>query len=606
MTAKSLVLLGASGVVLCVALLGAMVARHSRASETIAAVSPTLASVERVGLSKAKMNSRVFENPTPFIPPQCYTATSDVTQVGTAASGQQGQQTGEATTHNPCYVCHNTPRRGNFIFDADLQLTYSFGLSSRTNPWTNLFVDRTAALDQISDDEILSYIRKSNYFSEGENLLAQRLRSLPAEWDFNENGRWDGFQPDARFEFDEEGFDRTADGGYTGWRAFAYHPFPGTFWPTNGSAGDVLIRLDDAFQKDAQGRFDLRIYKVNLAIIEALFQERDIVIEPVDEKVWGVDLDADGRLDRARKVAFVWNPTRGKNMHFVGQAGADQDAGSPAPAVGLFPKGTEVLHTVRYLDVGKNGVMLAPRLKELRYAQKVSYRNYGELEQIANKEAKEKREYPDRIRQLLGDSERGLFNGQGWLYQGFIEDEVGELRPQTVEETAFCMGCHGGVSQTRDGIFSFSRKVSEDAPQRGWFHWSQFDLSRLGDVEQEDGSGAYANYLRHNHAADEFRGNAEARDKFFDEEGQARAEAFAELKQNVATLLLPSRERALRLNKAYREVVREQSYTKGRDAVVAPAVHVHRQVEEDQPTGIARVVPPSGVVPPQGGPLVAR
>jgi len=55
----------------------------------------------------------------------------------------------------------------------------------------------------------------------------------------------------------------------------------------------------------------------------------------------------------------------------------------------------------------------------------------------------------------------------------------------------------------------------------------------------------------------------------------------------VSELLLPSPERALRLDKAYRAIVREQSFTRGRDATITPPVHVHRELAEGDPaTGI--------------------
>ncbi len=68
--------------------------------------------------------------------------------------------------------------------------------------------------------------------------------------------KWSGYTPDCYFNFDDEGFDREYNGTYTGWRAFAYYPFLGTFWPTNGSTDDVLIRLSDSFRKKAGGEED--------------------------------------------------------------------------------------------------------------------------------------------------------------------------------------------------------------------------------------------------------------------------------------------------------------------------------------------------------------
>jgi hypothetical protein len=49
----------------------------------------------------------------------------------------------------------------------------------------------------------------------------------------------------------------------SGWRAFAYYPFEGTFFPTNGSADDVLIRLDPTLQKNAEGIVDRALYEIN-------------------------------------------------------------------------------------------------------------------------------------------------------------------------------------------------------------------------------------------------------------------------------------------------------------------------------------------------------
>jgi hypothetical protein len=54
---------------------------------------------------------------------------------------------------------------------------------------------------------------------------------------------------------------------------------------------------------------------------------------------------------------------------------------------------------------------------------------------------------------------------------------------------------------------------------------------------------------------------------------------------------LPSAERALSLNKAYWVIVREQSFTAGRDAVVAPQTRVYRQLAPGAATGIAHAEP---------------
>ena len=64
--------------------------------------------------------------------------------------------------------------------------------------------------------------------------------------------------PDVQFAFDDHGYDHHPDGTPTGWRAFAYYPFVGTFFPTNGSADDVLVRLDAALREDDAGQLRRR------------------------------------------------------------------------------------------------------------------------------------------------------------------------------------------------------------------------------------------------------------------------------------------------------------------------------------------------------------
>jgi hypothetical protein len=67
----------------------------------------------------------------------------------------------------------------------------------------------------------------------------------------------------------------------------------------------------------------------------------------------------------------------------------------------------------------------------------------------------------------------------------------------------------------------------------------------------------------------------------------------AKLERDVSQVLMPSHERALALDKAYRALVERQSFRLGRDIVVAGARNVHRLVEEGQRTGIAEPLPPA-------------
>lgn len=523
-------------------------------------------------------------NPAAYIPAQCYTKTQD----------------DKGLAHNPCYTCHINSKSPNFMNDLSLQASYDFAGHSLENHWSNLFLDRSQAVAEIDDEEIRSYVAQSNYQGPAKKLkLAERLRKIPAAWDVNDNGKWDGYTPDCWFDFDEEGFDRTPSGEVTRWRAFAYTPFPGTFWPTNGSTDDVLIRLPEIFWKDEQGTLDRDVAKLNHSIIEALIKQSDVAIAALDERVFGVDLDGDGTLSQTSKVAFLQQevPTydfvkktySGHKMSYVGAAKEALKRGELHLEQGLYPVGTEFLHSVRYLDTSVPGeIALTPRMKELRYARKWQWNNWKQHKNFAEEEAHERTVYPDVARRILGNAESGLKNGTGWIYQGFIEDREGELRPQTFEETSSCMGCHSTIGAVADSTFVFQRKLGMNAPQEGWYHWGQSGLKGVAEPMLPDGKYEYSEYLRHNGAGDEFRANEEVQARFF-ANGELKDSALAELHGDISTLLFPSEKRALTLNKAYRVIVQEQSYTRGREAHVKPVVNVHRKVKSAQPTHVTLV-----------------
>ncbi|HIQ38233.1 MAG TPA: hypothetical protein EYH36_09630 [Desulfocapsa sulfexigens] len=522
------------------------------------------------------LKSSVLLNETAYIPSQCYTKTEDE----------------QKKVYNPCYACHTKSIEPNYINDWDLQLEYSFPEAGLQNPWINLFEDRSGRIQKISDQAILEYVRTSNYLDEqGNIIISNRMREVPSSWDVNENGRWDGYTPDCYFNFDDKGFDHDPEDNYTGWRAFAYYPFPGTFWPTNGSTDDVLIRLAVNFRLDDKGKFDLTVYKVNLAIVEAIINRRDVAIEEIDENRFGVDLNKDGILGLTNLIAFDWNPLKNKHMSYVGQAGVDQQQGTVHLAAGLFPEGTEFLHSVRYIDVNDQGsVSIAPRMKELRYMKKRSWQSYADLENSALSEIKEKEDFPDRTRQFIGNSEQGLNNDDGWLLQGFIEDAGGDLRPQSFEETVFCIGCHGGTGVTTDSVFSFPRKIDSNHHQNGWYHWSQKGLKGLSEPKIKIRDAGvyyeYSYYLMYNKSGNEFRDNLEVVNKFYTPDGSVKLDMLDLLHEDITVLLDPSAERALQLNKAYQTIVWDQDFIHGRDANIAPVANVHKEVEHDLSTGV--------------------
>jgi hypothetical protein len=523
------------------------------------------------------MRARHLENRIAYIPAQCFTKT-----IGA-----------DRRVHNPCYVCHRRSEPPNYTNDDNLQLSLTFPVPGSTNPWTNLFDPPLARAPRWSDDDVLRYVRSSNYVDDrGDLTLPRRLDHPPPDWDGDGNGRWDGYRPDVWFRFDDRGFDHLPNGSFSGWRAFAYYPFPGTFFPTNGSTDDVLIRLAPVLQQDAAGAFDASIYAMNLAVVEALIVGADVPIEATDERGLGVDLDLDGRLGRAERVAFdaARDGSGRTRMHYVGRAREEERSGRLGIAPGLFPIGTEFFHSVRYLDVADGRVAMAARFKELRYTRKVEWLTYAQLKARSETEALEQQQSTDGVREILWGREQGINNGQGWVLQAFIEDRDGELRPQWFEEMAACMGCHGGIGATTDSIFSLSRKLRGRDVPRGWFHWSQRDLRGLPEPRLRDGRYEYTLYLAQAGAGDELRENREVIERFFDERHKLRSAEVDQLHRDITHLLLPSAERALALDRAYRAVVSEQSFAKGRDAVLAPSENVYASPPRSAETGIVTPV----------------
>lgn len=492
-------------------------------------------------LDLARRTDRQVANREAVIPPQCYTRTAGVA--------------------NPCWTCHTASTFPNDMSDWDLQEEYAFSDAGLTNHWSNLFLDLSAEIAAISDQEILDHVRQDNY--------GPLARAMAAVRDYP------GYVPDLDLGsgFDEGGFAR--DG--SGWRAFRYKPFPGTFWPTNGSADDVFIRLSKIFRQAADGSPSPAVYRVNLAIIEASLasapriRDADLVwpTEPLNEVAAGLDLDRDGAL-RPDVTRIVGLPAR--------FAGAARDV---AVARGLYPEGTEFLHSVRYLDPDASS-MIATRMKELRYARKVEFLDtWAILRAYAE-------ELDHKTRGFLpvfgGSPDIGLRNDFGWQLQGFIEDARGRLRLQTEEEHYYCMGCHTTVGVTADQTFAFPRKVP------GGAGWGYQDLAGIPDVPQAGHDAPETlTYFRRVGGGDEFRANDEILARFFpggalDEAAVRRAAPGGG--SDLRALILPSRERALRLDKAYLALVRRQDFTRGRDAMLAPPANVHRVIENGA-TGLA-------------------
>jgi hypothetical protein len=537
------------------------------------------------------LKSKKLYNQTAYIPSQCYTKTVD--------------EKNPSLKYNPCFSCHIDAKKPNYVQDDDdLQLAYDFPSSALQNKWTNLFKDRSEDVAKISDEYMMKYIKESNYIKDGKIILSQKLKKVPIKWDFNKNNRWDGYIPDCYFNFDSHGFDKNLDGEYTGWRAFAYYPFLGTFWPTNGSTDDVLIRLAKPFMHDENGNFDIEVYKINLLVVESLIKQKTIDTFDIDEKKYGVDLNQNGKFDIANQIVFKWKKPKYNtssmkiydfSMSYVGEAKKLLESNEYLIAVGLYPKDTEFLHSVRYIDIDKDGnTKLSARMKELRYSKKHFWYTYFQHENASLEQIKEQDSVPDSVDKYVGNIEVGVNNKLGWYYQGFIEDKKGDLRPQSYEETLFCIGCHSNIGAIADSTFVFQRKLEHDTFANGWYHWSQKGLRNIADMPLPNGQTEYVRYLQNNSAGDEFRQNSEVIDKFFIKDSKTgqmsiKQDEVKKLKKDISHLILPSEQRAMNLNKAYKVIVDEQSYIYGRDAHIKPVVNVHKNVKDGQSTHLEKV-----------------
>lgn len=474
-------------------------------------------------------NNEVY-NPEAVIPPQCYTKTEG--------------------SNNPCYVCHQSysleEQRPNAMNDGLIQGAYIFSDVGVSNSWQNLFVDRTDLIKQISDQEILNYVNEDNY-TELESKLSDP--EWPAQIPFIKNLHL------GKEAFDENGL--ALDGSY--WVAYNYKPFPSTFWPTNGSTGDAMVRLGKSY-RELNGEYSFDVYFTNLALVEMAIKDlSELSTIPLDERAVGRDLNNDGKLTKVSRIK--------RQNQYVGDA-------SHRPLLKmLFPEETEFMHTVRYLGVDESGETVIPkRMKEVRYMNKHMLRKRENLLSTYYSERKEK--HFEKLPRMIPAGKRGLANGYGWTINALIEDKEGKLRPQHQEELAFCNGCHRSVGSTIDQTFSFARKVE------GKKGWGYIDLKAITDVPSlGETQGEFITYLERVNGGDEFRQNKEMIKKWFHKNGSVNKVKVANV-SSIHELITPSKERALKLNKAYKTIVEEQSFLFGRDATLVEATNVLKQVDE--------------------------
>lgn len=471
-----------------------------------------------------------------IIPPQCYTRT-------------EGR-------YNPCYVCHQNamPERENTMNDRELQEAYSFSDLGMENHWQNLFVDKLNQIEKISDQEIIDWINQDNYSDLAERLKKSNYRG----WIPDLTGLEKGSEA-----FDEKGIAK--DGSH--WVVFNYKPFPSTFWPTNGSTDDVMIKLAKPFRENLAGNYVEDIYLANLAIIEANIKGLNKISSfPIDENLVAKDLNGDKQLGIINEITAVDQYVGAAEQYFIDQS--------------LYPEGTEFLHSVRYLGFDKQGdIGVSTRMKELRYMKKWKAYPKSSLTRYYEEEAFEKEAGNLPGYTNLGDY--GFDNGMGWSIQGFMENSQGRLRVNSFEENLFCMGCHGSIGATIDKTFSFARKIE------GKQGWGYINLKGMPDVPtMGEKKGEFVTYFERVGGGDEFRSNTEMLSRWFNADGSVNYQAIAG--KDVYQLITPSKQRALQLNKAYKILVDQQSYLYGRDSIVKPPANVHKKINNVTSKGLEK------------------
>ena len=485
-------------------------------------------------LAYALETKKQVPNREAVIPPQCYTKTDN--------------------EFNPCWTCHTRENQRNSKGDWVLQTAYAFSDVGLTNQWENLFTDFSEDTSKITNTDMLEYIRQDNY-----KALKKSMQNVP---------KYAGWKPDLDFDkgFDSKGFAK--DGSW--WRSFRYKPFLGTFWPTNGATDDVFIRLDRKFYTDINGNESYEIYQINLSILEAALSHGPIVtnqvnrvVEPLNEKTAGIDLDGDGVLSDEITVITVL-------PEFYVGAAKDHPVKN-----NLYPKHTEFLHTVRYLDPASSN-WLSKRMKEVRYSYKTHETDDWSLSRFYESEVNSKEN--DKLPLFKVSPTAGIVNEASWKLQGWIEDEHGRLRTQSDQEHYFCMGCHSNIGVTVDQTFSFARKVPGESG------WGVINLAGIPDVPQlGHEEPEILTYFKRAGGGDEYRNNHEVLARFFpngelNESDVLRAAVNGD--KDIRHLILPSNERAYALNKAYMALVKKQRFDLGRDPMLTPPNNVHQKITE--------------------------
>lgn len=408
----------------------------------------------------------------PAIPPQCWIETGYGTQ-------------------NACKYCHTdyltSIKHGNAYPIAEDQITYSFpNVNLNRILWQNIIYPQNidARLEAegipIPSIEDVDYVRYDNW-----TVAFEKARGNGSmDW-LNSNSKHKDFilfpalDPNHLFPFDvtnptgnsthgfidNEGFVKNEKNEFTGWRAINFFPYA-VFTPLTGSVSGIYIRLPEIFMK-SDGVFSVDIYKQNLDLLE-----KNIKNQLVEKE------------------------------YYVG------DARSIQIKKGFYPLGSEFAHPLHYVDLLADGQMgesidgvintgkkdyefpgtRSKRVKEIRYMYKwkeISLEDIALEEDEAIGEINRFDEGND-FEHFFGHEGQGwIDNGAGWIIAAFIENRKGELRPQTTEELVQCIGCHSGVGNTIDAVWSFQRKLPG---MEGWaeMNYGLYSSQRPDETKLQD------------------------------------------------------------------------------------------------------------------------
>lgn len=412
-------------------------------------------------------------NEEPEIPAQCWIETSYGTQ-------------------NACKYCHTDflaeVGHGNNFPISDDQEEFSFPSANLNRIlWQNIIypqnIEERLAAEGIAVPSIddVEYVRVDNWGSKYAEVRPRGhngwLNDKSASKDFilfpalnpnhlfpmvAENPTHNG----ANGYIDAEGFVKDENDEYTGWRTINFFPYA-IFTPLRGSVSGIYLRLPAEFMC-SNNELDISIYKQNLELLE-----QNIKNQPISRSSYFGDAE-----------------------------------GVPI-SKGFYPVGTEFAHPLHYVDLHADGEVgtavdgvvangarqyefpgtRSKRIKEMRYMYK--WKNVG-LEDIAEDEDEEDDE--DFASYIGREGQGWVDNDAGWILAAYIENREGELRPQTTEELAQCIGCHSKVGNTVDAVWSFQRKLPH---MEGWaemnyglYSSKDSDKTRLHDyLYKETGMG---------------------------------------------------------------------------------------------------------------------